>query len=197
MVKFKLPIKNILGLSYYRYSLSTSTTNPTLNSTFTETVKVTNVFGNPVQNKTVTLYYKGASQGEQTTDENGEATWTITASATGLGKITVGNSYNYVNVTDGWHSTSIHNGNGTLYYNPTLRICSLRYSRTFNSASANTMYEWGQQIPSTYRPNYMVTGSGNRNGATLTVDSDGYLYGRFQLAFSSETNFYYHLMWHY
>lgn len=94
-----------------------------------------------------------------------------------------------------WSSTSITNG--TLYYNSAIRLCSLRYSRTFNSATANTMYEWGQLIPSGYRPKYMISGSGNRNGATITIDSDGHVYGRFAIAFSSSTDFYYHIMWHY
>ena len=94
-----------------------------------------------------------------------------------------------------WASTSITNG--TLYYNSAIRMCALRYSRTFSSASQNTLYEWGQLIPSTYRPKYMVTGNGNRNGATITIDSDGYVYGRFAIAFSSSTDFYYHIMWHY
>lgn len=94
-----------------------------------------------------------------------------------------------------WSSTSITNG--TLYYNTAIRMCALRYSRTFTSATANTLYEWGQLIPSTYRPLYMVTGNGNRNGATITIDSDGYVYGRFAIAFSSSTSFYYHIMWHY
>lgn len=94
-----------------------------------------------------------------------------------------------------WSSTSI--SNGTLYYNSAIRLCSLRYSRTFSSASQNTLYEWGRLIPSTYRPKYMVTGNGNRNGATITIDSDGYVYGRFAIAFSSSIDFYYHIMWHY
>ena len=94
-----------------------------------------------------------------------------------------------------WNSITITNG--ILYYNSAIRMCALRYSRTFSSASANTMYEWWQLIPSTYRPKYMVSGSGNRNGATITIDSDGYVYGRFAIAFTSSTSFYYHVMWHY
>ena len=97
--------------------------------------------------------------------------------------------------TSSWSLISITNG--TLYYNSSIRMCELSYSRTFNSASQNTLYEWGQLIPSTYRPKHMVSGSGNRNGATIIVDSDGYVYGRFAIAFTSSTSFYYHLMWHY
>lgn len=200
MVKFKVALKDLLGKAYYQYELSMSSTNVTTGNNVTATVTVKNILGNPVSNKELELFYKGTSQGTQTTNELGMATWTITTSNLGLAKITIGgtNTYNYINVTDGWHYVTV--SNGTLYYNPTLRLCSLRYDREFNSGQQNTLYEWGQLFSSSIahlKPKYMVTGSGNRNGATVTIDSDGYIYGRFQLAFSSTTHFYYHLMWHY
>lgn len=196
MVKFKVAIKDILGKAYYHYNLGNDITNGTKGQTNVVHCTVTNVFGNPVANKEVTLYAQGIAVSTKTTDALGYVEWQIPLDNANLRLYTVDNQTTYTNVTNGgWKSTSIPNG--TLYYNEDLRLCELRYSRTFNSASVNTMYEWGQLIPSTYRPSSIVNGSGNRNGATISIDSDGKLYGRFQLAFSSSTTFYYSVMWHY
>lgn len=196
MVKFKVAIKDILGKAYYHYKLGNDITNGTKGQTNVVHCTVTNVFGNPVANKEVTLYEQGIAVSTKTTDALGYVEWQIPLNNANLRLYTVDNQITYTNVTNGgWKSTSIPNG--TLYYNEDLRLCELRYSRTFNSASVNTMYEWGQLIPSTYRPSSIVNGSGNRNGATITIDSNGNLYGRFQLAFSSSTTFYYSVMWHY
>lgn len=195
MVKFKVALKDLLGRAYYRYELVSTHYNTAPTTTdITITCTVKNIFGNPVAGKKLTLYHQNNIQGTATTDEDGVATWTV-------GNLNTGNQIFWVEDASiiiyikGWEVQTITNG--TLYVNRDLRLCSLRYERTFNSASANTMYEWGQLIPSGYRPKYMISGVGNRNGATLTIDSDGKLYGRFQLAFNSTTSFYYHIMWHY
>lgn len=196
MVKFKVPLGDILGRAYYRYHITNKITNGTKGQTNKIMCTVTNIFGNPVANKEVTLTEQGVDRGTKTTDALGYVEWDIPLNTASLRVYRIDTHTTYTNVTNGgWKSTSITNG--TLYYNEDLRLCHLSYSRTFSSASANTLYGWGQLIPSAYRPPSMVTGSGNRNGATVTIDSDGYLYGRFQTAFSSSTSFYYSAMWHY
>lgn len=196
MVKFKVPIKDLLGRAYYHYKLGNTITNGTKGQTNVVHCTVTNIFGNPVSDKDVTLYAQGIEVSTKKTNELGYVEWEIPLDNAGLRLYTVDNQITYTIVENGgWKSTSITDG--TLYYNEDLRLCELRYSRTFDSATANTKYEWGQLIPSDYRPLFMTTGNGNRNGATLTIDSGGYLYGRFQTAFSSTTTFYYSVMWHY
>lgn len=216
MVKFKVPIKDILALSYYRYELSSNNYNPALNTQITITCNCRNVFGNPVPDKALTLYENGAAIGTSNTDQDGNVNWTVTPAAKGLRQYRVGNSllgiyidnkaelghtHTRSNITDFTHTHSTWNSvsisNGTIYYNSALRICELQYSRTFNSGQQNTMYEWGRLIPETYRPKHMITGNGNRNASTITIDTEGYVYGRFGIAFSSSTSFYYHLVWHY
>lgn len=196
MAKYKVALKDLLGKAYYRYNIGNTITNGTKGQTNKIRCTVTNIFGNPVANKEVTLYAQGTEVSTKTTDALGYVEWDIPLDNASLRlyKIDTHSTYTIVN-NGGWKSTSITNG--TLYYNEDLRLCHLRYSRTFNSATQNTLYEWGQLIPSTYRPKFMVTGNGNRNGATVTIDSDGYIYGRFQTAFSSSTSFYYSAMWHY
>ena len=199
MVKFKVPIKDLLGRAYYHYKLGNDITNGTKGQTNVVHCTVTNVFGNPVSDKDVTLYAQGIEVSTKKTNALGYVEWEIPLNNPSLRLYTVDNQTTYTNVTNGgWKSTSV--SNGTLYYNEDLRLCSLRYDREFSSGQQNTLYEWGQLFSSSIahlKPKYMVTGNGNRNGATVTIDSDGYIYGRFQLAFSSTTHFYYHLMWHY
>ena len=77
-MRFHVPIKNILGLNYYRYELTTTNYNPTIDNNITITCKVTNVFNSPVPDKVLTLYDNGVSVGEATTDNTGIATWTVT-----------------------------------------------------------------------------------------------------------------------
>lgn len=84
MVKFKVPLKDILQNAYYQYKLSSSNYNPTINSTITITCTCKNVLGNPIANKTLTLMMNGVSQGTSTTNSLGVATWTVTCDEIGL-----------------------------------------------------------------------------------------------------------------
>lgn len=78
MIWFKVPIKNILGLAYYRYELTASDNNPKVGDTITLYCKVTNVLGRPIKNKYVELYMNNELIGETVTNEDGIATWTNT-----------------------------------------------------------------------------------------------------------------------
>lgn len=75
MVRFNVSISSILGYAYYRYELTASDYNPHIDDTIDITCKVTNVFGNNVSGKSVTLYQNGVGVSSETTDENGIATW--------------------------------------------------------------------------------------------------------------------------
>lgn len=84
MIWFKTPIKNILGLVYYRYELTASDNNPKVGDTITLYCKVTNVFGKPIKNKYVELYMNNELIGETITNEDGIATWTNTFADSGV-----------------------------------------------------------------------------------------------------------------
>ena len=101
MTRFSVKLKNILGLSYYRYELTSSTYNATIDTAFTITCKVTDIFGNNVNNKAVTLYHDGTSVSSQNTNSNGIATWSITPSTWGIHDFNIENTHCQVNVT-GW-----------------------------------------------------------------------------------------------
>ena len=84
MIWFKVPIKNILGLVYYRYELTASDNNPKVGDKITLYCKVTNVFGRPIKDKHVELYMNNELIGETITNEDGIATWTNTFTNSGV-----------------------------------------------------------------------------------------------------------------
>ena len=160
MTKFTIPIKNILGLSYYRYEVSTSNVNITYGAEITVTAKVTNIFGNPVSNKTVTLYENGTSKGEQTTDSNGEAEWTYNVTNCGVRNLTVGNAHTNIKVGQWVEETSVHTSvsYAHLYINHCEKMCFFRYYRTnYNFSNTSDVTLHTNMIPSNYRNSDGVT----------------------------------------
>ena len=62
MVKFKVPLGDILGSAYYHYDLSSSDYNPNVGSTITITCTCKNILGNPIPNKELTIMMNGIEQ---------------------------------------------------------------------------------------------------------------------------------------
>lgn len=88
----KIQPSSVLGNKFYVYELSSSNYTPALNASITITCKCTNVYGENVASKSLTLYQNGTSQGAKTTNSNGVATWTITCSNGGLQKFSIGDT---------------------------------------------------------------------------------------------------------
>jgi len=199
MVKFKVALKDLLGKAYYRYELTSSHYNTTPTQTnITLTCTVTNIFGNPVANKELTLYYKNSIQGTATTNANGIATWTVGNLEYGINQFRVENATIIINAR-GWETVALNSGGtyGTLYVNKETRTCELRYTRKFSSASADTFYEWhSSAIPYTYQPSSQVQGSFNHVGS-IYVDVVGAIGGKFSIGWSSERTVIGTVMWHY
>ena len=101
MVKFKVPLIDILGRAYYHYELSSSNYNPHINGTITITCICKNILGNPIPNKELTLMMNGVEQGTSTTNANGIATWRITFGDWGNKHFYIGNATLDLVVT-GW-----------------------------------------------------------------------------------------------
>lgn len=127
MTRFSVNLKNILGLSFYRYNISADTYNPTIDTNVTVTCKVTNIFGTPIANKTVTLLMDNAhiiitenntttDISEQTTDTNGEATWTIPITDWELHNLTIATNTIYIQAK-GWRETGQGLTNVEIYRN--------------------------------------------------------------------------------
>ena len=101
MVKFKVPLGDILGRAYYHYELSSSNYNPHINETITITCTCKNILGNPIPNKELTLMMNGVEQGTSTTNAIGIATWRITFGDWGNKHFYIGNATLDLVVT-GW-----------------------------------------------------------------------------------------------
>ena len=135
MVKFKVPLKDILGRAYYQYELTSSNYNPNINSTITITCTCKNILGNPIPNKELTLMMNGVEQGTSTTNELGIATWSITVGANGLNDFYIGNSHCTVYV-GGYRK--IYDSNGLLWYvNTSTGISHISLNRSGINISAN------------------------------------------------------------
>ena len=133
MTRFSVKLSNILGLSFYRYELTSSTYNPKIDTAFTITCKCTDIFGNPINNKQLTLYANGTSVGNATTNSNGIATWTITPTTLGKINYNVSNAYCQVDINDtGWKNATMKSG-WTNYDSGTV----LQYRRIGNIVEIN------------------------------------------------------------
>ena len=160
MTRFSIKIENILGLSYYRYELTSSTYNPQIDTAFTVTVKVTDIFGNNVSGKAVNLYHDGTSVSTQNTLSDGTYTWTITPSTWGLHDFRVQNQSIQVNVT-GWREITEYrvtqNNTPTIQAYTNGEYVRIRFkAHTISSVGTNwvVINETNNKMPSQYCPPY-------------------------------------------
>ena len=153
MVRFNVPIADILGNAYYRYDLTLSDYEPKTGSMITVTCTVKNVFGSNVQNKTVELFLNGTSQGTATTNSNGVATWSITFGATRSALFRVENAYAYVNYNS-WKLMETKESNKVkVYANENMVALSIQDTFTLTANGNRTI----ATISSQYAPNYQLT----------------------------------------
>lgn len=104
MVDYRVKLKNILGLSYYRYELTSSNYNPKIDSSITLTAHVTDIFGNNAASKPIQLYKNNTSMGSSfsgNTNSSGVITFTVTCSDWGVQDFSISNTHCQVNV-QGW-----------------------------------------------------------------------------------------------
>lgn len=170
MVKFKVPLKDILQNAYFEYELTSSNYNPLIDTTITITCTCKNVLGNPIADKELELYQNGTSQGSATTNANGIATWTLTMSNWGTQDIQVENQTISVNVT-GFKSKSMWNG--TLYYDneKVQYVLNQTGSGTYN---ASTWTDSGafDVVPSSLRPQRPIYSTIGNTRMTVRVNPD-------------------------
>lgn len=93
MTQKRVKASDVIGNSYYIYTLESSNNTPALNGTINITCNVTNVYGQAVSGKSITLYQNSTSKGAKTTDSNGNASWnSISMSSAGLQTFKVENT---------------------------------------------------------------------------------------------------------
>ena len=178
-MRFHVPIKNILGLNYYRYELTTTNYNPPIDNNITITCKVTNVFNNPVPDKELTLYDNGVSVGNSTTNSSGVATWTVTLSDWNVHHFNVSNATLDIRATgwkEVWRNTTS---------NPKIQVfrnadhCRLKLTAYTVSSMNTTWTQYGSTaFLSDWKPSQAVAFIGYDYTFLLRVGDDGKLYWR-------------------
>ena len=153
MVKFKVPLKDILGRAYYQYELSSSNYNPHIDETITITCICKNILGNPIPNKELTLMMNGIEQGTSTTNELGIATWSITFRGWGNKHFYIGNATLDLMVI-GWKLVETKESNKVkVYANENMVALSIQDTFTLTANGTITI----ATISSMYAPNYQLT----------------------------------------
>ena len=154
--------------------LTSSIYNATIDTAFTITAKVTDLLGDAVSGKSITLYHNGTSVSSQTTNSNGVATWTITPTTWGLHDFRVQNQSIQVNV-DGWrvvHNDEIY----YLKYNDKLVYALINYNTSVNWSTtiSHLGAEWLQDTTNNIdlRPPMPVSVSPSPNKNIMVANND-------------------------
>lgn len=182
MVRFNVPISSILGYAYYRYDLSASNYNPSIDEDITITCKVTTVFGTNVSGKELILYDNDGSIGTATTDENGVATWeNVTCADWGIIDFGVTDNDTSESVkshcqvfVDGWRNV-YGTPSSTFWISKNKTTAKLVLSGWARQYTINTNFadnQLGTQA-STVKPRSYVTGINSQASAYFRVTSNG------------------------
>ena len=134
--------------SYQQIDISCSDYNPTIDTTVTITITVTDQNDDPVTGFTVPLKIDGTSITGITTNSSGVATHTYTCTEWGSHKINVKSVSAFINVT-GW-KTHTNTSDYTFSYNH--ELCELRIHIASTTISGNPEVFGGFTVPAGYRP---------------------------------------------
>lgn len=207
MVDYEVP----LTIKSINYTITSNSYNVGLDDDITITVKATDKNNRPIKGKVINLYQNGGFVDNETTGNDGIASFEIRMLYAGLQIFTVENYSIGVNVReyytieetnlllsdlDEWTSIDITDY-GTLYVNHRVKLCEFHYYRQFTSAEADHLYTWHTAaIPEEYRPPVQATGSFNQVGM-LYVSASGDIGGKFANAWSTARNCNGMVTWHY
>ena len=191
MSRFTVPIADILGTAFYHYELTSSTYNPTIDTSFTITCKVTNVFGNNVSGKSITLYKDGTSVSSSTTNSSGVATWTVTLSDWNVHHFSC-NGATMELQAKGLKQIAQKTNNVvkyTLYADGSSRICVIKIESTSTfSIASGEQYTFTGLIPSQYAPKHNLYADVNRNANVVFYCWTGGSGGLYNRISTTQTN---------
>lgn len=173
MVKFKVPLNDILGRAYYQYELSSSNYNPNINETITITCTCKNILGNPIADKELELMMNGVSQGTSTTNANGIATYEVTVIQYGITNFSIENVTIEVSTLNTLISTTT-TCNSNLHFTSTQKINlwrdgSIVIASLWNTTCKPVSTGWLNiaSIPYGYRPVSDVYGVQTSNATQI------------------------------
>ncbi len=172
MTRFSVKLSNILGLSFYRYNLTSSNNNPNIDDEITITCKCTDPFGNNIKGKTLTLYHNEYDIGDATTNSDGIATWEeIQLTTWGINDFKVSNTHLPI-LVDGWRTLNGSlDGTWALQRNKNnAKLILLGW--TANASNSYTNFGTGTYA-STVRPRSVVRATTDKDTIDFKIDSSG------------------------
>lgn len=153
MTRTTVNASTVLGANYEIITLEPNNYNPQIDDEISITCTVQDVYGDPVANKSVTLYQDGTSEGTETTDNTGAATWTITFNDWDNHHFNVANATLELKAK-GW-KTLVNDGNYVIKAKGDLvqfviNVTSVSFPTSFTAFGA------GAIVPTDYRPTASV-----------------------------------------
>ena len=170
MTQSTVSAATILGNNYEIINIEANTYTPTIYSGITITATVTDVYGDAVASKAITLYQNGTSVSQKTTNSSGVTSWTINMDEFGLFDFRIANKN--ITVKVGGYRTIMSGSefNARAYENRVelrINVASTVFTTSFTAFS-------GQTVPEGYRPRGTVLGiCYNNNNLAVGVKTDG------------------------
>ena len=135
----------------FNYNLMSDYYNVNIDGNILISCIVTDVNGERVEGKTLTLYHNSNSVGSETTSELGVATWSVTCDSWGLQDFRVANQSIQVNVTG--FKRVLYNSTYALWVDESQHLAQLRCSRTNITITPGESFVYSDfTIPTKYRP---------------------------------------------
>ena len=196
MTRTTVNASTVLGANYEIITLEPNNYNPQIDDEISITCTVQDVYGDPVANKSVTLYQDGTSEGTETTDNTGAATWTLTFSDWDVHHFNVANATLDLKA-EGWR-TAYDDTNYLVKY--TDKLVSVTLHTTSTSTIDTTYREYGADVLKDsardidLRPR-MPIGTINAGSNIFVCRDNSYKIGRYRISGSATANGYAHFVY--
>ena len=172
MTRTTVNASTVLGANYEIITLESNNYNPQIDDDIILTCTVTDVYGDPVANKSVTLYQDGTSEGTETTDNTGAATWTITPEDWEVHHFNVENATLNLGA-DGW-KTLLNDGTYNIRVKRDTVQLAINSDVSTSFPTTFTAFSGGSKVASGYRPaNSVVVPCKSNYNLLVAVRPDG------------------------
>ena len=145
--------------------LTTYTPRAKIGDTVTIRAKATDINGDIIKNKELTLLKNGASPSNQYTNNQGVATWTVSMTESGAIDFSVNEEHVFVGVTGFESIKSDTNHHYNLYVDKLRRVARINIVfSSDNVVSSLSEYEISSFVPSDYKPTHNIIRPITRDG---------------------------------
>ena len=146
--------------------LTTYTPRAKIGDTVTIRAKATDINGDIIKNKELTLLKNGASPSNQYTNNQGVATWTVSMTESGAIDFSVNEEHVFVDVTGFEFVKSDTNHHYNLYVDKLRRVARVNLSFSSDNVAGGSLseYEITSFVPSEYCPAHNIIRPATRDG---------------------------------